>query len=246
MISAILVDDEAGNLEVLSRLISGFCPNVSILACASSVDEACIVIKEKKPDVVFLDIEMPGKTGFDLIHLLEPVTFEIIFVTAFEQYASKAFRYSAIDYLLKPVNIDELQEAVERATKNIIHKTMGARLENYFENINLKQPKIAIPMNDSYTFYDYDTIVSLTATDPYTQIHFTDGTKVISSSSLKYFSELLPKNLFCRIHHAHLVNLNHAVKYSGSRSGKLQLSNGLVLEVSQRKRGELLKRFGKK
>jgi two-component system, LytTR family, response regulator len=246
MISAILVDDEPGNLEVLSKLITAFCPNVVILGATSSVDEACIAIKAKKPDVVFLDIEMPGKNGFDLIHQLKPVTFEIIFVTAFEQYATRAFRYSAIDYLLKPVNIDELREAVERAAQNIHNKTMGSRLENYFDISQRKQPKIAIPMNDSYNFYNYEDIVCLSAMDSYTQIYFTNGDKVISSSSLKYFSEMLPENQFCRVHHAHLANLKYAVKFEGSRSGQLHLSNGMALEVSQRKRSELLKRFGKK
>lgn len=189
---------------------------------------------------------MPGKNGFDLIHLLKPVTFEIIFVTAFEHYATKAFRYSAIDYLLKPVNINDLREAIEKASQNILNKTMGSRLENYFDITNRKQAKIAIPVNDSYNFYNYDDIVCLSAIDSYTQIHLANGTKIISSSSLKYFSELLPADQFCRIHHAHLANLKHAVKYSGHRSGTLQLTNGLALEVSQRKRSELLKRFENK
>jgi two-component system, LytTR family, response regulator len=244
MITAILVDDEPSNIEVLSKLINNYCTDTLIIGTASSVNEASALIREKKPDLVFLDIEMPGKNGFDLIHDLKPISFEIIFITAFDQYATKAFRYSAIDYLLKPVNIDELREALNKAANNIQSKSMASRLQNYFDITSRKQSKIAILVNDNYNFYDYDDIICFTAVESYTHIYFTNGNKIISASTLKHFTELLPGDHFCRVHHAHLVNLNYATKYSGGRSGTLALSNGLVLEVSQRKRNELLKRFG--
>jgi two-component system, LytTR family, response regulator len=245
MITTVLVDDESMNIEVLHKLITVYCTGVSILGTASSVAEAVILIKEKKPDIVLLDIEMPGKNAFDLIDILSPVTFEIIFVTAFDKYATKAFRYSAIDYLLKPVNIIELQEALERASLNILSKSMRDRLDNYFDITARKQSKIAVLVNDNYRFYFSDDIICCSATDSYTQIYFSNGEKVISGSTLKHFEELLPGDRFCRVHHAHLVNLSYAVKYSGGRSGNLELSNGLVINVSQRRRNELLRRFEK-
>lgn len=245
MLTAVIVDDESRNIDVLSRLVTDFCTDVSVVGTASSVDDACILIKETKPNLVFLDIEMPGKNAFDLIDLLSPVSFEIIFVTAFEQYATRAFRYSALDYLLKPVGIKELREAIEKAKLQTGKKNIGERLENYFDNTTRKQPKIAIPVNDGYCFFSHNDIVCCIAENSYTQVCLANGTKILSSSNLKHFSELLPPDIFCRIHHSHLINLDHALKYSGGRSGTIELSTGIVLEVSQRKKDELLRRFNK-
>lgn len=245
MLNVVIVDDEPRNIEVLQRLVTEFCTDVSVLGTASSVDEACNLIREKKPDVVFLDIEMPGKNAFDLIDLLSPIPFQIIFVTAFEQYAVRAFRYSALDYLLKPVGIKELREAIEKARLHQDRKDIDARLSNYFDITKRKQQKIAIPVNEGYSFFNYEDIVCCIAENSYTVVYLSNGEKVISSSNLKHFADLLPTDTFCRIHHSHLINLDHAVKYSGGRSGTIELSTGQVLEVSQRKKDELLKRFQK-
>lgn len=245
MINALIVDDEPRNIDVLNKLVSDFCEGILITGMASSVDEAIPLIREKKPDLVFLDIEMPGKNAFDLIDLLSPVSFEIIFVTAFEQYAIKAFRYSAIDYILKPVNIKELREAVERVRHRLQEKNINNRLENFYAIIKKKDIKIAIQLNDGYCFHNYNNIICCSADGSYTHIYLSNGNKITSSSSLKHFAELLPEEIFCRIHNSHLINLDYAVKYSGNRSGIIEMSNGLILEVSQRKRDELLNRFKK-
>ena len=245
MLNVVIVDDEPRNIEVLSRLVTEFCTDVTLLGTASSVDEALTVIKATNPDLVFLDIEMPGKNAFDLIDLLTPVSFQIVFVTAFEQYAIRAFRYSALDYLLKPIGIKELREAIEKARLQTGKKNIADRLTNYFDITRHKQSKIAIAVNEGYNFFNYDDIVCCIAENSYTQVHLANGSKIISSSNLKHFEELLPADLFCRIHHSHLINLEHAVKYSGGRSGTIELSTGLVLEVSQRKKDDLLKRFNK-
>lgn len=245
MITCVIVDDESGNIEVLDNMLNTFCTDITIVGTASNAEEAYRVITEKKPDLVFLDIEMPGKNAFDLIDRFPQINFEIVFVTAFEQYATKAFRYSALDYLLKPVGISELNEAVERARKLIGKKNIQERLANYFDITQRKQTKIAIPVAEGYSFHNYADIVYCEAVNSYSEIHFADGSKIISSSNLKHFTDLLPADNFCRIHRSYLVNLDHAVKYFTGRTGNVQMSNGQVLEVSQRKRDELLKRFAK-
>ncbi|MEI9912898.1 MAG: LytTR family DNA-binding domain-containing protein [Bacteroidota bacterium] len=243
MISAIIIDDEPGNIEVLKKMVTDFCDHIEITGTAASVEEGITVIKERKPDLVFLDIEMPGKNAFDLIDYLAPVRFEIIFVTAFEHYALKALRYSAIDYLLKPVNIRELRESVEKARKRIKERNFQDRLNNFFNIETKKEPKIAIQLNDGYSFINYNDIVCCSSEGAYTAISLVNGSKLLSNNNLKYFTELLPENIFCRIHHSHLVNLDHAIRYSRGRGGTLIMVNKLTLEVSQRKKDELLGRF---
>ena len=245
MIQAIIVDDEPGNVDVLKKMITDFCEGIQISATAASVEEAIIMIREKKPDLVFLDIEMPGKNAFDLIDSMTPVGFEIIFVTAFEHYALKAFRYSAIDYLLKPVNIRELREAIEKAGKRLKERNFQDRLDNFFNIERKKETKIAVQLKDGYSFINYNDIVCCSSEGAYTIIYLVNGAKLLSSNNLKHFAELLPEDIFCRIHNSHLVNLQHAVHYSKGRGGTLLMVNKMTLEVSQRKKDELLGRFQK-
>jgi two-component system LytT family response regulator len=245
MIQAIIVDDEPGNIDVLKKMIAGFCKNIEISGSAASVEEAITAINEKKPDLVFLDIEMPGKNAFDLVDYLSPIGFEIIFVTAFEHYALKAFRYSAIDYLLKPVNIRELQEAVEKARTRIQDRNFQDRLNNFFNIERKKETKIAVQLKDGYSFINYDDIVCCSSDGTYTVIYLINGNKLLSSNNLKHFTGLLPEDIFCRIHHSYLANLDHAVHFSRGRGGTLLMVNKMLLEVSQRKKDELLGRFKK-
>jgi len=245
MIPAIIIDDEPGNIDVLKKMITDYCEDIEISGTAASVDEGIAVIKETKPDLVFLDIEMPGKNAFDLIDYLNPVGFEIIFVTAFEHYALKAFRYSAIDYLLKPVKISELREAIEKARKRIKERNFQDRLDNFFNIERKKEIKIAIQLKDGYNFINYNDIVCCSSEGAYTVIYLVNGSKLLSSNNLKHFVELLPDDIFCRIHNSHLINLQHAIHYSKGRGGTLLMVNKMNLEVSQRKKDELLNRFKK-
>jgi len=243
MIAAVIIDDEPGNVDVLKKMINNYCEDVEIYGTASSVDDGIKLIKETKPDLVFLDIEMPGKNAFDLIDYMSPVEFEIIFVTAFEHYALKAFRYSAIDYLLKPVNIKELRDAVEKAKERIMERDFQDRLNNYFDIEKKKGTKIAVQLKDGYSFINYNDIVCCSSEGAYTMIYLVNGSKLLSSNNLKHFVELLPDDVFCRIHNSHLVNLDHAISYSKGRGGMLIMANKMSLEVSQRKKDELLNRF---
>jgi len=245
MLSAVIIDDEPGNIEVLKKMVTDYCEGINISGTAASVDEGIHTIREKKPDLVFLDIEMPGKNGFDLVDHFKPVKFEIIFVTAFEHYALRAFRYSAIDYLLKPINIGELRDAIEKTRSRIKERNFQARLDNFFTIETKKETKIAIQLKDGYGFVNYNDIVCCSSEGAYTVISLANGTKLVSSNNLKHFSDLLPEDIFCRIHHSHLVNLDHAIHYSKGRGGVLIMTNKLMLEVSQRKKDELLNRFKK-
>jgi two-component system LytT family response regulator len=245
MIRAVIIDDEPGNIDVMKKMVEEFCNDIEIAGAALSVDEGIMLIRGKKPDLVFLDIEMPGKNAFDLIDLLTPVNFEIIFVTAFEHYALKAFRYSAIDYLLKPINIKELREAVEKAGTKIKERNFQDRLNNFFGIEKRRETKIAIQLKDGYTFINYNDIVCCTSEGSYTTLSLKDGSNLLSSNNLGHFVDLLPEDVFCRIHNSHLVNLDHAVSYSKGRGGMLLMANKMMLEVSQRKKDELLSRFKK-
>jgi two-component system LytT family response regulator len=212
---------------------------------ASSVDEAVKLINQKKPDLVFLDIEMPGKNAFDLLSVFQPVKFEIVFVSAFDKYAIQAFKYSAIDYLLKPVSIDELIITVEKVRARISEKNMNWRLENYFNYKQNADSKIAIKTSEGYFFCSPKEIIYCSASGAYTWLFLSDGQKMLSSDSLKEFEELLPANIFCRIHHAYLINISFASKYIKGRGGQVKLSNGVILDVSIRKKEDFLTRFSK-
>ncbi len=245
MIQAIIIDDEPGNIDVLKKMITDFCRDVEVCGTADSVKGGITVIKERKPDLVFLDVEMPGKNAFDLIDSLTPVGFEIIFVTAYEHYALKAFRFSAIDYLLKPVNIGELRDAIEKAGSRIKERNFQDRLNNFFNIERKKETKIAVQLKDGYSFINYNDIVCCSSDGTYTEIYLVNGSKLLSSNNLKHFTDLLPEDIFCRIHNSHLINLHHAVSYSKGRGGTLIMVNKMILEVSQRKKDELLSRFKK-
>jgi two-component system LytT family response regulator len=188
---------------------------------------------------------MPGKNAFDLLSEFQPVKFEIVFVSAFDKYAIQAFKYSAIDYLLKPVSIDELVITVEKVRDRIHEKNMNWRLENYFNYKQNAESKIAIRTSEGYFFCSPNDIVYCTASAAYTSLFLSNGQKILSSDHLKEFEDLLPATIFCRIHHAYLININFASKFIKGRGGQVELSTGVILDVSIRKKEDFLTRFGK-
>lgn len=247
MIRAIIVDDEPKNRKILRTLIEKFCPQVGIEHEAGSAREAIGFISESKPDLLFLDIEMPYGNAFDLLDELMPIDFEIIFITAFDEYMLKAFKYSALDYLLKPVNIEELQAAVERASKKINSKNINQQLSSLLQNLDAKRAlgaKIAIPTNDSYVFVTMKEILRLEARGNYTCIHTTDGSKHISSRNIKQYDEMLADKQFFRIHNSHIINMEHVRKYRRGRGGEVEMADGAVLEVATRRKDAFLALLG--
>lgn len=246
MIHAIIVDDEPRNIRILKNLLEEFCPEIIVAGEATGTEEAIKVIRENEPDLVFLDIEMPFGNAFDLLDKLMPVNFQVIFVTAFDNYALKAFRYYAIDYLLKPVDIDELKTAVKKAAERWKEKNMAHKLDAFLQTIKpgkSSAQKIGLPTNDGLVFTNIEDIVRCEASGSYTIIYLQDKQKFIVSKSLKEYEDLLPEDSFCRIHHSHIVNLSFVKKYFKGRGGYVEMNDQTTIEVATRKRDDFLSKF---
>ena len=249
MINALIVDDEPKNIRILQGLLDKSCPDVTIVGEAISAETAIPLIRDKNPDLVFLDIEMPYGNAFDLLDKIMPVNFEIIFITAFDDYTLKAFKYSALDYLLKPVSIDELKIAVFKAKERIRFKNINAQLQNLVFNINKTNAslqKIALPCNDGLVFVLLSEIIRFEAKGGYTHVYVSNNQKYISSRIIKDYEELLPEDIFFRIHNSHIINLNFVKKYHKGRGGMIEMADNAMIEVAIRRKDEFLARFGYK
>lgn len=237
---SIIVDDEPGNIITLKELLREYCPETEVVATAPGVDSAFDLISHQKPDLVFLDVEMPYGSGFDLLDKLLPFTFEVIFVTAYNDYAIRAFKYAAIDYILKPVNIDELRRAVQKVAIRSGEKNIAGRISVMLENLkpgNDERQKIGLPVPDGIQFEDIGNIMRLKAEGSYTMVTLVPGKdELLVSKSLKEFEDLLPSRIFCRVHHSHIVNLNFIKKYYRGRGGYIKMTDGVTIDVSVRKK----------
>jgi two-component system LytT family response regulator len=246
MIRAVLVDDEPNNLETLHQLLVKYCPLVDIAGTADSITRAREVIADKKPDLVFLDIEMPYGNAFELLNSMPAVDFEIVFVTAFGNYAIEAIKFSALDYLLKPVNIKELQAAVQKAAQRIQFKNISQKLDNLFFNLNTTKPslqKIALPTLEGLIFVNIKDLVWLEARGSYTCVYLSSQQRIMVSRTLKEFEDVLPVDYFSRIHQSYVINHNYIRKYNRGRGGTIEMEDGTVIEVSMRKKDEFLAKF---
>ncbi|MEP7166012.1 MAG: LytTR family DNA-binding domain-containing protein [Ferruginibacter sp.] len=246
MITAIIIDDEIRGREVLRKKLEIYCPQVNVVAEAADGLEALSEIEKHKPQLIFLDIEMPKMNGFEMLSAIKEKKFHIIFTTAYDQYAIKAIKYAAFDYLLKPVDIEELKTAVDKINSKENDQT-SLQVEMLREN--MQQPKrqlnkLAIPTIDSLLFYDINDIVHLEANRNYTYIYFTNQPKILASKTLKDFEELLPSDIFFRAHHSYLVNLNYIKKYVKGDGGHIEMQNGMIVDVSRKKKEEFLKIMG--
>ena len=245
MINAIIVDDELYGRTVLSSLLRKYCPQVTLMAEAKSVKEAFELIEKHKPDLVFLDIEMPGGSGFDLLELYPEPSFSVIFTTAFNQYAIKAIKFSALDYLLKPINIEELQAAVAKVD-DPDGEEQSAKVSNFIQNYKNQESsnakKIAISTTEGLEFIEIHEIIRCEANGKYTFCVLKDRT-ITATKNLKEFENLLSDYDFFRVHHAHLVNLKHIKKFQKSDGNQLIMSNGDQVGVSKRKKEEFMTRL---
>lgn len=245
MIRAVIVDDESKGREFLKTLIGKHCPGVEIVANANTAASGAEVIRKLNPDLVFLDIEMPGGNGFTLLEKTRDQNFDVIFTTAYSQYAIKAIRFSALDYLLKPINPDELKAAVEKveekfSSKSTTRKNVDTLLSNIDENI---PKKVVLPNVHGAEYVILDEIVRCTADGNYTLVVLTSGKKILVAKTLKEYEELFAEENFVRIHHAHLVNLKHVKRYIKGEGGQVELSDGSLVEVSRRKKTEFLEKL---
>jgi len=246
MYKTVIVDDEPKNMRILKKLLQDYCPQINVIGEAGDVNEAFKIINELHPELVLLDIEMPYGNAFDLLDKLMPVKFEVIFITAYNNYSIKAFRYSAVDYLLKPVDIRELQDATQKAitriTANRINEHVSLLLSNMKETAN-SNPKIAVPTPEGYVFVHIEDIIRCESNGAYTYIYTVKKERVVASRNIKEYEEMLPKTTFFRIHDSHLVNLNRIVRYNKGRGGTVTMEDGTELEVASRRRTEFLDNF---
>jgi len=240
-LTAIIVDDEANSRAIIQNYLKKYCPTVTVLSESSSVPETLELLKTHSPDVLFLDVEMPYGTAFDLLKQVPDRTFETIFVTAYDHYAIDALNAQATYYLLKPIAIDDLIKAVDHVSS--IKKIEG-ELNNKVLTPNIKviESKITIPQQDGFEVLEVNDILYCEADDNYTNIYLKKGKKLVSKT-LKYFETTLEPHGFVRIHKSYLVNLSTIVKYRKGKGGSVVLSSGKELAVSSSKKGMLLSFF---
>jgi two-component system LytT family response regulator len=248
MIRTVLIDDETDSVRVLQKLLDKYCPQVEVVGTAEGVETALAVIQATRPDLLFLDIEMTQGNAFDLLNQLRPLTFQVIFVTAFDNYAIRAFKYSAVDYLLKPVDIDELLGAVERVVQRSQQKNIIDQMQVFLDNMgtfSLTQQKMAVPTVEGLIFINLKEVVRLEAKSSYTQIILDNGSIITATRTIKDYEDILPEALFCRIHNSHIINLFKIEKYNKGRGGYVTLEDGSTIEVASRRRQEFLRRLFK-
>lgn len=245
MLRTLIIDDEPPVRDTLLKLLQKTCPQVKVVGEASSVASGIRAIREKSPDLVLLDIKMEDGTGFDLLNYFKNINFKIIFITAFQEYAIRAFGFSTIDYILKPVNPEKLAEAVKRAEQLHQHEfntQLGALREN-IENPNKKNKKIILKNLGSIFLFNVDEIVHCQSDGSYTVFETTDNQKIVVSKILKDYDNLLSGSGFLRVHRSHLINLKHIKRFDKQDGGNVIMSNGSQIPASTSGRARLLELF---
>jgi two-component system, LytTR family, response regulator len=241
MINAIIVDDEADGRESLQLAIEKYCPDVNIIGAYATPEQGIKFIRQLNPSLVFLDVQMPQMSGFDILQQLSPVTFKVIFVSAHDRYAIKAIKFSALDYLLKPVDVDDLIHAVKKVRE--AHPNNSYQYQSVLNNIQVKSgkiEKIAIPSLTGIDFFQTDDIIYCRADGSYTTLFLKNKTECVVSKNLKDFENLLTESGFCRVHHSFLINLRHVRKYIKGEGGYVLLTDGHQVDISRRKKDEFL------
>jgi len=243
MIKAILIDDERDALEMLEWQLKQYCPIVSILAMCTSSDEGVEAIKKQSPQLVFLDIEMPHKSGFEVIKSFPDPSFDIIFTTAYNQFAVQAFKIAALDYLLKPIDAEDLTKAIIRFEKKQLQQNLKTQLEQLmkeYKPLKWQTERIALPTADGIIFTDPQEIVRAEASGNYATVFFTGAKKILLAKTLKEIEELLKPFSFIRIHQTHLVSISHIAMYSKNDGGVIVMKDGTRLPVSRQRKEEVM------
>jgi two-component system LytT family response regulator len=241
-IKSIIVDDEKHGRENLAGILKQYCPEIELLGEANSVESAISLVQEFNPDLIFLDIEMPRANGFQLLEHFKDFRFEVIFVTAYGNYAIKAIRFSAADYILKPINFHDLKAAVEKVAERIQQKQENLRMKQLVYNLSQPQnPRIGLPTGDRIEFIEVGKIIRCQGEGNYSHIFFDGNKPLLVAKTLVEFEDLLGEYSFFRVHKTHLVNLKHVVAYLKIDGGTLQLSNGDTVAISRRRKEEVQK-----
>ena len=243
MIRVIIVDDEIQCCETLAESLNAYCPQIELLAQCRDVEEAKIAIARFEPDLVFLDIEMPHASGFDLLVQINPTNFEVIFTTAHDQYAIRAIKFSALDFLLKPIGRQDLEQAVHRAA---IKETLRQKkIDTLLYNLNYlnSEKKIALPTLNGLEFVSVGDIVRCESDNNYTVFYMLNQTKIVVSKTLKEYDDMLDEYHFFRVHQSHLINLRYIKNYIKGEGGVVTMTDNSTVDVSRRKKDEFLKRL---
>ena len=246
-LTTLIVDDEPDAVNFIRSIIQEYCPRLEVIGTASSAKEGIRIIIDRQPELVFLDVEMPHGSGFDLLAQFPDKSFDVIFITAFNHYAIKAIKFSAVDYILKPININEFIEAVEK----VFHKRLSgsSRNANYFallENLKFELPsKLAIPTSDGMEYLKTSDIIRVEADRSYSWFFLTDKRKILVSKNLKEYQELLGEQKFFRSHHSHLINLWHVKKYIRQEGGAIEMDDGSQVPISRTRRDLFLDQMSK-
>ena len=245
MLNACIIDDEANSREVLELMLKENHPDVAIVAVASNISDGLAKIKQHRPDIIFLDIEMPGGSGFDLVKQLKEPLPEIIFCTAYGHYAIKAIECSALAYLLKPVSSQKLHEALEKAKRRSNPLQRSLQMNVLEEQLNkTKEPtRFLINTVEDIKVIKIDDVVCCMAESNYTKIHLADGTKLVASRTLKEFETILNRSNFFRIHHSYLININFITRIVKTDGCVVELSNNLQLDVARSRKDELIEKI---
>ena len=248
MIKAIIIDDEQHCVDALKADLAKYCTNVEVCAACTTAKEGILAIKKLKPRLVFLDVEMPWMNGFELLEMIDHIDFCIIFTTAYDKFAAKAFRISAVDYLLKPIDSNDLKIAVKKAEEKILASEGPVNIENLLHNIKqpAQQQKIAFPKREGYEFIAAEKILYCHAEGAYTNIYLTDAKKFLVSKTLGDIEEMLPPEIFIRIHHSTIVNVNAVTHYIKTDGGYVVMNTNEKLMVSKARKEALLERLGLK
>jgi two-component system LytT family response regulator len=242
--NAIIIDDESKGRLALREKLKNYCPGIALAGEAEDGETGLTLIERIQPDIVFLDIQMPRMDGFEMLQQLQRKSFHLIFTTAYDQYAIKAIRFAAFDYLLKPVDIEELKAAVEKIIQVGQPVNNGGRLETLAYNLQTALNKIVISTVEGLLFFDISEIVHIEAQSNYTVFSFTNRPRLTVSRTLKEFEDLLPAERFFRTHHSHIINLQFIKRYIKGDGGQIELKNGELVDVSRKKKEEFLKLLG--
>jgi len=238
-INSIIIDDEPNNIENIQSILQRLYPEINVVATATDAEYGIAAIDKLQPDLVFLDIQMPGRSGFDLLRAFSQINFEIIFITAYDHYGIQAIKFSALDYLLKPIDIEEFKSAIQKAKDKIASRQKNHSIENLLEYIKRGQnepPKMALPTLEEIRYVPVTEIVHCQASNNYTIFHLENGEQILVCKTLKEFAQLLQTHRFIRTHQSHLVNTSFVKSYLKEDGGTLLLKDQTKIPISRQNR----------
>jgi two-component system LytT family response regulator len=249
VLKAVIVDDEIRSRDFLKTLVDEFCPDVKVTGVAATVDEAVTVIGTQTPDLVFLDIELHTGTGFDVLEKFSSPNFHVIFTTAYDHYAIKAIKFSAVDYILKPIDIDELQKAVEKAKDKVESNTSQQSINNLLQN--LRKPgsmdySITLATSEGLEFVPLQNIIRLEASGPYTYFYLKEGKKIMVSKNLKEYETMLGDYNFFRVHNSHIINMKEVKRLKKTDGGYAVMNDESMIAISPKKKDDFMLQIGQR